>query len=80
MPLTRYYFDDGKARKFWSCSVSGKTLVTCYGRLDATGRETKKKMTSPAAAKAEADKQAATKLKKGYIKVDSTLVKIQKEK
>lgn len=80
MTATRYYFDDGKARKFWSFTLKGKTLTTCHGRLGSEGRETKKTLTSPAAAKEEVDKLAGQKVSKGYIKVDPSLLKLTRPK
>jgi predicted DNA-binding WGR domain protein len=76
MTCARYYFDDGKARKFWSYTLTGATLAVRHGRLGTDGRETKKTLASPAAAKQEAEKLADQKLRKGYIRVDPTLLRL----
>lgn len=42
MLVDRYYFDDGKSRKFWSIASRDKTVVTTSGRLGVKGRESTK--------------------------------------
>lgn len=80
MTTARYFFDDGKSRKFWSYTQTGKTLSTRHGRLGTEGRETTKTLPSPLAAKREAEKLADQKANKGYIKVDPTLIKLKRPK
>lgn len=76
----RFYFDDGKSRKFWSFTQTGKTLSIRHGRLGTEGREKKKILASPTAAKREAEKLAEQKVSKGYIRVDPTLLKLKRPK
>ena len=80
MTTARYFFDDGKARKFWSSTQTGKTLATRHGRLGTEGRETIKTFASPAAAKREAEKLGEQKARKGYILVDPTPLKLKRPK
>jgi predicted DNA-binding WGR domain protein len=80
MTSVRYYFDDGESRKFWSYALAGPTLSVLHGRLGTAGRETKKRFASPAAAKQEAEKLADQKGRKGYIRVDPTLLRIIRPK
>lgn len=80
MTTARYFFDDGKSRKFWSYTQTGKTLSTRHGRLGTEGRETIKALVSPAAARREAEKLTEQKTRKGDIKVDPTLLKVKRPK
>jgi predicted DNA-binding WGR domain protein len=80
MSTTRYFFDDVKSRKFWSYTQTGRTLSTRHGQLGTVGRETIQALASPAAAKREAEKLAEQKTRKGYIKVDPTLLKLNRPK
>jgi predicted DNA-binding WGR domain protein len=78
MLTDRYYFDDGESRKFWSITNRGKTVVTTSGRLGAKGRESTKVYSSPREAKAAAKIAADEKVKKGYIRVDPSQLKINR--
>lgn len=80
MNTERYFFDDGKSRKFWSYTQTGKTLSIRHGRLGTAGRETRKTLGSPTAAKQEAETLAEQKKSKGYIRVDPTLLKLKRPK
>lgn len=74
----RYYFDDGKSRKFWSIGNRGKTVVTTSGRLGAKGRESTKDYGSPNEAKAAAKSAADEKVNQGYILIDPGQLKINR--
>lgn len=80
MSLERYFFDDGKSRKFWSYTHRGKTLTTVSGRLGTNGRETKHTFESTGAAREKIVDLVTQKQRKGYIKVDPTLLKITNPK
>lgn len=59
-------YKDSSSEKFWEVSVKGKTLTTRWGKLDTQGQSKSKELESLKLAKAEAEKQAASKIKKGY--------------
>jgi predicted DNA-binding WGR domain protein len=66
--MAKRYFEykDAKSSKFWEVSVSGKKVNIRYGKIGTAGQSTLKELSSPAEAKAHAEKQAAGKVKKGY--------------
>ena len=47
----RYYFDDGKTRRFWYIQCQGATQTIVEGDLGTDGKSTTKKLKSPHAAK-----------------------------
>ncbi len=61
-----YEYKDAKSHKFWEVSVSGKTVKIRYGKVGTDGQTSVKELGTPAEAKAHAEKQAASKVKKGY--------------
>ena len=64
---TRYFeYKDAKSAKFWEVSVTGKKVKLRYGKIGTEGLTSLKELSTPAAAKAHAEKQAAGKVKKGY--------------
>ena len=64
---TRYFeYKDAKSAKFWEVSVTGKKVTIRYGKIGTDGQTSLKELSTPAAAKAHAEKQAAGKVKKGY--------------
>ena len=63
----RYEFVEGNSSKFWEVKVDGSTYTTRYGRIGDSGKATTKEAASPIAAKKEAEKLAASKVKKGYV-------------
>ena len=65
----RYEYKDAKSHKFWEVSVSGKKVNIRYGKLGTDGQTSLKELSTPAEAKAHAEKQAAGKVKKGYKEV-----------
>lgn len=65
----RYEYTDGASAKFWTVSVNGKTLTTEWGRIGTKGQSKSVAFESENKAKAEAEKAAAKKVKKGYRKV-----------
>ena len=59
-------YQDEKSHKFWEVSVKGKVMTSRWGKLDTQGQSKSKELASPKLAKAEAEKQKASKIKKGY--------------
>ena len=49
--MKRYEYTAGSSNKFWEITVKGASVVTCYGRIGTDGRETRKELATPAAAK-----------------------------
>ena len=66
--MAKRYFEykDAKSKKFWEVSVSGKKVHIRYGKIGTDGQTSLKELSTPAEAKAHAEKQAAGKVKKGY--------------
>ena len=64
--FTRFELKDDASSKFWEICVSGATTEVRFGRLGTDGQAQTKKHASAQAAKAEAEKLIAQKLKKGY--------------
>jgi predicted DNA-binding WGR domain protein len=80
MSSARYFFDDGKSRKFWAYDLRGGRLTLCQGRIGSRGRETTKTFSSTSAAEAKTVKLAAQKIKKGYIKTEPATLRITRPK
>ena len=73
---TRYFeYRDAKSAKFWEVSVTGKKVTIRYGKIGTDGQTSLKELSTPAAAKAHAEKQAAGKVKKGYTEAKAHAVK-----
>ncbi|MFO7565879.1 MAG: WGR domain-containing protein [Enhygromyxa sp.] len=69
--MRRFEFREGKSNKFWEIEVDGSTLRTRHGRIGTAGRESQKPYGTPASAARQAESAIASKLKKGYVEVDS---------
>ncbi len=67
--MRRFELTDGSSSKFWEVSVSGKTLSVHFGRIGTNGQLQTKILASAAAAKEQADRLVAEKLRKGYAEV-----------
>ena len=67
--MAKRYFEyiDDKSSKFWELSVTGKKITVRYGKIGTDGQTTLKEMNAPAEAKAQAEKLALEKIKKGYV-------------
>ncbi len=80
--MAKRYFEykDAKSSKFWEVSVSGKKVNIRYGKIGTAGQSALKELSSPAEAKAHAEKQAAGKVKKGYKEVAKKAAKKAKKK
>jgi predicted DNA-binding WGR domain protein len=63
----RYYFDDGKTRRFWYIQGQGATQTIVEGELGTDGKSTTKKLKSPQAAKEAVEKAVDEKVAKGNI-------------
>ena len=61
-----FEYKDAKSSKFWEVSVSGKKVNIRYGKIGTDGQTSLKELSTPAEAKAHAEKQAAGKVKKGH--------------
>jgi len=68
MEKVYYEFKDKTSSKFWEIDTKGSTVTVRYGKIGTDGQVTVKKLGSPAAAAAHAEKVTAEKVKKGYKK------------
>jgi len=75
--MAKRYFEhkDANSKRFWEVSVSGKKVNIRYGKLGTDGQTSLKELSTPAEAKAHAEKQAAGKVKKGYKEAKVKAVK-----
>ncbi|MFO0623038.1 MAG: STM4015 family protein [Polyangia bacterium] len=62
----RFEMVEGSSSKFWQISVEGASYTVTYGRIGTAGTSKTTACASPDAAKTEADKLIAEKLRKGY--------------
>ena len=77
----RYFeYKDAKSAKFWEVSVTGKKVKIRYGKIGTEGQTSLKELSTPAEAKAHAEKQAAGKVKKGYTEAKAHAVKQKAKK
>ncbi|MEM6531394.1 MAG: DUF4132 domain-containing protein [Myxococcota bacterium] len=65
--MRRFEFKDSKSDKFWEIDTEGSSVTTRWGRTGTDGQTKTKDFDSDAAAAAEAKKQIAAKVKKGYV-------------
>jgi predicted DNA-binding WGR domain protein len=65
----RFEFDDGASQKFWEVATTGADVLVRFGRLGTDGRVHIKTKKTAADAEAHADKQADSKIAKGYDEV-----------
>lgn len=68
MRKQRYELVAGKSAKFWDVMTKGSSLTTTYGRLGSKGQSSTRNFSSPAEAKAAAEKLIKQKIGKGYRK------------
>ena len=75
--MAKRYFEykDAKSKKFWEVSVSGKKVNIRYGKIGTDGQTSVKELSTPAEAKAHSEKQATSKVKKGYKEAKVKAVK-----
>ena len=78
MSFREFEYADGKSFKFWKIEVQGTDVVTQYGRIGATGQETRKSFESLAAAQKEHDKLVSEKTRKGYVEKSATAARAEK--
>ncbi|MDQ1106194.1 WGR domain-containing protein [Nocardioides zeae] len=71
MEMRRFELVDGSADKFWSIGVEGARVVVHYGRNGTNGQVKEKTHGSAGDAAADAAKQVAAKVKKGYVEAGS---------
>ncbi len=76
----RFYFDDGKSRKRWQISQTGKSVATQFGRLTGALRESKKVTMSLGEAQKLFDQLIAEKLREGYVEVAPERLEIIRNK
>ncbi|MFO0940619.1 MAG: SMI1/KNR4 family protein [Pirellulales bacterium] len=72
----RFFFDDGKSRKRWQITLSGKSVTTQFGRLTGELRESKKVAKSPAEAHKLLEQLVKEKRREGYIEVSSDRLEV----
>lgn len=66
-------YKDNKSHKFWEVEANGKVVTTRWGRFGTDGQTKSTTFSDAKAAKAQAEKQAASKMKKGYAEaIDPT--------
>jgi len=63
----RFELVGGGSKKFWEVSQTGASISVRFGRIGTTGQEQTKSFADETAARREADRLIAEKLKKGYI-------------
>ena len=63
----RFEFSDDKSDKFWEIAVADASYTLRYGRIGSKGQSKTKTFADAAAATADAAKQIAGKVKKGYV-------------
>ncbi len=80
MTSGNYFFDDGKSRKYWSYTLDGKKQTVRHGRIGTEGREATKTFPSASAAEAATTKLVNRKVSKGYVQVDPSKLKFQRDK
>ena len=73
-------FKDLKSEKFWEVSVKSKVITTRWGKVGTAGQSKSKELDSPALAKAEAEKQKVSKIKKGYKEIPEKKKPTEKKK
>jgi predicted DNA-binding WGR domain protein len=64
-----FEFLDGKSAKFWEIELQGASHTVRYGKLGTKGQSSTKSFATADKAKQDADKQIASKVKKGYVEV-----------
>jgi predicted DNA-binding WGR domain protein len=69
MSKRRFEFVGGNSSKFWEIEVTGNEVTVCFGRIGTTGQRQTKPFDDGAQAVGHAEKQIASKLKKGYAEV-----------
>jgi predicted DNA-binding WGR domain protein len=67
--IRRFEFSAGSSNKFYEVAVAGNSVTVTFGRIGSAGQTQTKQFASPAEAQRHADKQAAQKLKKGYVEL-----------
>ena len=67
----RFYFDDGKTRRFWYVQCKGGTQTVIQGNLGDKGKKAARKLKSPKEAKDATQKQIDKKLSDGFIPYDT---------
>src|SRR5207248_2859939 len=61
-----FEYSDATSHKFWNVELEGPSLTITYGRVGTPGQTQLKPCADEDAAKKEADKLVAEKVKKGY--------------
>jgi len=65
----RFELVDGTTSKFWEITLERDRHQVRYGRIDSTGQVRVKNFSNPEAARRDADKLIAAKMRKGYVAV-----------
>jgi len=61
-----FYYQDDHSNKFWSIELIENKYITTNGRIGAKPRQMEKVFPTYNEAQKQADRQIASKLKKGY--------------
>lgn len=77
-PLRRFFYDDGKLRKYWYIDLQGKSHTTRYARFGSRPGETKKTFDSEQEAAKSAAQLIRQKLKKGYQEIVPEMLSIER--
>jgi len=67
-----YIYDDATSNKYWKYKVEGSTLIKEWGRLGGHKSGQQKKYSSPSQAESAGEKEAKSKIRKGYRKCDES--------
>ena len=59
-------YEDESSKKFWQVRTDGSQVTVTFGRIGTAGQAQAKEYASSTEAEKEAEKQAASKIKKGY--------------
>jgi predicted DNA-binding WGR domain protein len=72
--MRRFEFVEGTSAKFWMGGSEGNNFIVVYGKLGTAGTRKEKAFPSEEAARREADKKIAEKLREGYYEVAADAV------
>jgi|GEM_PF-1908724 len=65
-------YNDDKSSKFWEITVTGNSHTVRYGKIGTDGQSNTKEFSSDEEALKDAEKLAASKIKKGYVEATAS--------
>jgi predicted DNA-binding WGR domain protein len=77
--MRRFESHSERSAKFWEVQVDGVQVITRWSRVGTTGQSKSKEQKSAEAAEAEAERQIAAKLRKGYAEVGEGPVRFRRD-